>query len=500
MSEITAEGPIIKGRMQDTNKMATERIPQPSGLGQVWERIKHLRGVKEAEDQKAASVALPIEGVSETQGSARRIPRRAVVAGGAAIAGGLAAAAILGTRNGEKTQEIPVSSWTIGEVSADQTSFTGLRDIVSTFPNSEKSDSPEQTLRSEMLELLDRTTGAEASIKKFVDAYLDFKDSDGTPILRKLVKQRLLNIDLKPLLEGQSRYKSEAELLDDQFFFMEHNRYLNLDRANFSKGLAQIKGTGVGGIDALGQIKAMIDKSILIPALKRDQTYDLEAADLKGRVVFTTDALKAGLSKNGKTLQEDQALIGRGLSLFPAIGGLRVEMVDEGPVEGQQDIGGLADYDPSSKEAVIKINRNAPDLLTLLAHERAHNLDVMAPHNLLMHANAPQKVLKAIAARYEAQLAWMTNPHVNGGAPTNPLTLRDELYPIVEGDKSKISQYSQEDLKRLTQKAFNRMLDLQTEPFADTLAAVALADNRGHSQWEVTRFKNYLDAVKSLEV
>lgn len=501
MSEITAEGPIIKGQKRENKKMTAERIPQPNhGLGHVWERLKHLRGVVQGGDPKVASVALPIEGVSDTQGSARRFPRRAVLAGGAAVAGGFAAAAIFRTKNREQTGEISASSWTIGETSGSQTSFTQLRDIVRTFPNQENSNSPQQVLRLETLAFLDRATGAEASIKRFVAAYLDFRDSDGIPLLRKLVKQRLINMDLKPLLEGQSRYKSEAELLDDQFFFMEHNRYLNLDLANFSKGLVQIRENGTSGIDALAQVKAMIDKSILIPALERDQTYDLEAVDLKSKVVFSTETLKPGLSKNGRTVPEDQALIERGLSFLPAIGGLRVEMVDEGPAEGQKDIGGLADYDPIVKEAVITINRNVPDLLTLLVHERSHNLDVMAPHNLLMHVNAPEKVMKVIAARYEAQLAWITNQHVNGGAPTNPLTLRDELYPIVEGDKTKISQYSQADLKKLTQRAFDRMLDLEVEPFADTLAAVALVDNKGHSQWEVARFRNYMDAVKSLEV
>ncbi len=190
---------LIKGRKMSERTANFNNQPPHEGL---FARIKHLRFLKHNEQVRLQSAVMSPDAVLETTSEnvgilQKPVTRRAVLAGGAAIAASAAALAVFGDRDKPSTSTEPVvklssaPEYKIPEIKDNLASFSQLRSVIEAYPESKDPNSADFKLRAEALALVDKVSGLEKKVGTFVDAYRSFREPDGTPTLLHLYKQKL---------------------------------------------------------------------------------------------------------------------------------------------------------------------------------------------------------------------------------------------------------------------------------------------------------------------
>lgn len=430
----------------------------------------------------------------------RRLGRRAVVVGGLATGAGIVATALLGSREkgASKSAEPDSASkveWQLPELKDNLTSFSQLKGIVETYPQPKDATSEAFKLRTDVLGRLDENAIYEQNVQKFVDAYFNFRESDGIPTLRKLYRRQFYNLDLTPVWQADRRFKSEAEFLDDDFFFMAHRRHLNLDLSSLTQLVTYLRTSNVDDVGALSAINKKLDEIQSVASIKKSGQYSLTRESKDVLVTFDSSAA-SGKSKHGRSVEEDTALVSRALSLLPAMGNTTVKMVDSLPASGTGDANGdnWGEYriNAGGTSATIIINRNSPDVFDTALHEDAHRRDVGLYSSLVSRFNLPAKLIPLWIARFEAVQA--NRVFLDGkfmDSPFNPRHPDNEHFTT--NSQALAQKYGPEAAAKKSTDLYRQLKDADDELLANKMAAFMGGQVQSFEPVELIRYQKYKD-------
>ncbi|MDP3998621.1 MAG: hypothetical protein Q8P89_03330, partial [bacterium] len=254
----------------------------------------------------------------------------------------------------------------------------------------------------------------------------------------------------------------------------------------------------VKGIQAFESMKRVINSSVLASTIEEGGFYSLPESSETGQVNFDVSALSGNIDKNGRTIEQDEALVKQGLALLPQIGNQNIKFFESlkaspNPNNPNGDVWGLYRLSDGGKSSMIWIDRNSPgELVLIAAHEGSHSLDIDKYDSLISRYNSPEQMIKLWIARDEAIQA---NRYLPDGTRIIPFPVWDKYYPYVNGDKAALAKIEPTEFTKMTKEIYYKLSD-DTELFAEQFSKF-LTGKTGLEPGEKIAYQKYLDLLKN---